>query len=209
LHILSNGRRFADGQLAAQLGAIGHHDLMMGIPVYADLAHVHDHVVQADGAFDETIRGILALKASRVRVEIRVVLQAQTVRRLPELAHFIARNLLFVDHVALMGLEPTGFARANMDSIWVDPLDYADQLREAVRILSDAGLRTSIYNSQLCVLSPEVRPFARRSISDWKQTYLPECETCEVRSDCAGFFATVTYASRGITPISRSLAPYA
>ncbi|WP_211207062.1 hypothetical protein [Novosphingobium nitrogenifigens] len=182
----------------------------MSIPVYADLAHVHDHAVQADGAFDETIHGILALKASRVRVEIRVVLQAQTVRRLPELAHFIARNLLFVDHVALMGLEPTGFARANMDSIWADPLDYADQLREAVRILSDAGLRTSIYNSQLCVLSPEVRPFARRSISDWKQTYLPECETCEVRSDCAGFFATVTYArSRGITPISRSLAPYA
>ncbi|QCI96349.1 MULTISPECIES: His-Xaa-Ser system radical SAM maturase HxsC [unclassified Novosphingobium] len=209
LHILSNGRRFADGRLAARLGAIGHHDLMMGIPVYADLAHVHDHVVQADGAFDETIRGILALKASRVRVEIRVVLLAQTVKRLPELARFIARNLLFVDHVALMGLEPTGFARANMASIWADPIDYADQLEEAVRVLSNAGIRTSVYNSQLCVLPASVRPFARRSISDWKQTYLPVCATCEVRNDCAGFFASVTYArSRGIKPLVSTPAAY-
>ncbi|OYU34830.1 His-Xaa-Ser system radical SAM maturase HxsC [Novosphingobium sp. PASSN1] len=202
LHVLSNGRRFADGAFAAKLGGIRHHDLMLGIPVYSDLAHLHDHVVQADGAYDETIRGILALKASGVRVEIRVVLQAQTVGRLPKLAQFIARNLLFVDHVALMGLEPTGFARANMESIWCDPVDYAEQLSSAVRTLSGAGIRTSIYNTQLCVIPPEIRSFARRSISDWKQTYLPECEGCEVKQECAGFFASVVHGrSRGIKPI--------
>jgi His-Xaa-Ser system radical SAM maturase HxsC len=194
LHILSNGRNFASGELAASLGAIGHHDLMLGIPVYSDVAHRHDHVVQADGAFDETIRGILALKASGVRVEIRVVLQTQTVDRLPQLARFIARNLLFVDHVALMGLEPTGFARANLTSIWTDPVDYMSQLGEAVALLSSAGLRTSIYNSQLCVLPKAVRPFARRSISDWKQTYLPECDGCKAKPNCAGFFASAKYA---------------
>ncbi|MEI6643688.1 MAG: His-Xaa-Ser system radical SAM maturase HxsC [Novosphingobium sp.] len=202
LHILSNGRRFSDGEFAAKLGAIGHHDLMMGIPVYSDLAHLHDHVVQADGAYDETIRGILALKASGVRVEIRVVLQAQTVGRLPHLAQFIARNLLFVDHVALMGLEPTGFARANMESIWCDPVDYAHQLSAAVKTLSGAGIRTSIYNSQLCVVPADIRPHARRSISDWKQTYLPECDGCEAKRECAGFFASVTHGrSRAIRPI--------
>lgn len=202
LHILSNGRRFSDGGFAAKLGAIGHHDLMMGIPVYSDVAHLHDHVVQADGAYDETIRGILALKASGVRVEIRVVLQAQTVGRLPQLAQFISRNLLFVDHVALMGLEPTGFARANMESIWCDPVDYADQLSAAVKTLAGAGIRTSIYNSQLCVVPAAIRPYARRSISDWKQTYLPECEGCVAKQECAGFFASVTHAqSRGISPI--------
>ena len=202
LHILSNGRSFSRGELAAQVAAIKHHDLMIGIPLYSDLAHRHDHVVQADGAYDETVRGILALKACGVRVEIRVVLQAQTVDRLPELARFISRNLLFVDHVALMGLEPTGFARANLQQIWADPIDYAPQLAEAIRILTDAGLRTSIYNSQLCVLPKALWPFARKSISDWKNEFIPECDGCTAKHICPGFFSSVRYAkSRAISPI--------
>lgn len=202
LHVLSNGRNFAAGSLARDLGKIQHHDLMMGIPVYSDVAHVHDYVVQADGAFDETIRGILALKHHGVRVEVRVVLQQQTVERLVPLARFLARNLLFVDHVALMGLELTGFARANLERIWVDPIDYQDQLVEAVAILDRAGLKTSIYNSQLCVLDPSLHSSARRSISDWKQEYMPECSGCEAKAQCGGFFATARLRySRAISPI--------
>jgi len=202
LHILSNGRNFASGMLARDLGAVKHHDLMLGIPVYADLAHIHDYVVQADGAFDQTLRGILALKAHGVRVEVRVVLQRQTVERLVPLARFLARNLLFVDHVALMGLELTGFARANLEKIWIDPADYQSDLVEAVGILERAGLKTSIYNSQVCVLDPVVRRFARRSISDWKQEYMPECSGCTAKSSCGGFFASgkLRY-SRAISPI--------
>lgn len=203
LHVLSNGRLFASGSLAADLGAIGHPDLMLGIPVYADLAHIHDYVVQADGAFDETVRGILALKSHGVRVEVRVVLQQQTVERLVPLARFLARNLLFVDHVALMGLELTGFARANLDRIWIDPADYQSELVEAVGILERAGLRTSIYNSQLCVLDPRIRNLARRSISDWKQEYMAECAGCDAQTECGGFFASAKLRfSRAIAPIA-------
>lgn len=207
LHVLSNGRNFAKGTLARDLAEVRHTDLMIGIPLYADLAHVHDHVVQADGAFDETIRGILALKANNVRVEIRVVLQQQTVARLVPLARFLARNLLFVDHVALMGLELAGFARANLERIWMDPADYQSELAEAVGILDRAGMQVSIYNSQLCVLEPSLRPFARRSISDWKQEYMPECGRCEAKAECGGFFASAKLRySRAIRPIIRRAA---
>lgn len=202
LHILSNGRSFSDEILACDLAAIRHPDMMMGIPVYGDLAHIHDHVVQADGAFDETIRGILNLKRHGVRVEIRVVLQQQTVPRLAALARFLARNLLFVDHVALMGLEMTGFARANLEQLWIDPADYQHELKEAVGILDRAGMKVSIYNSQLCVLDPALRPFARRSISDWKQEYMAECDGCTLIAECGGFFssAKIRY-SRAIRPV--------
>lgn len=202
LHILSNGRAFADEALARDVSAIGHHDLMLGIPVYSDLAHIHDHVVQADGAYDETIRGILNLKRHNVRVEIRIVLQQQTIPRLRELATFLARNLLFVDHVALMGLELAGFARANLDRIWIDPVDYQQELRDAVGILDRAHIRTSIYNSQLCLLDPSIRKFARRSISDWKQEYMPDCDGCVEKASCGGFFssAAIRYSDH-ITPI--------
>lgn len=203
LHILSNGRSFADEAFARDVSAIRHHDLMLGIPIYSDLAHIHDHVVQADGAFDETIRGILNLKRHNVRVEIRIVLQQQTIPRLRELATFLARNLLFVDHVALMGLELAGFARANLDQIWIDPIDYQSELRDAVGILDRAHIKTSVYNSQLCLLDPSIRKFARRSISDWKQEYMAECDGCSAKALCGGFFssAAIRYSDH-IAPIS-------
>jgi MoaA/NifB/PqqE/SkfB family radical SAM enzyme len=84
---------------------------------------LHDFVVQATGAFDQTLRGIMNLAINRVPVEIRVVVHKLTYERLPDLAGFIARNLPFVSHVALMGLEPTGFTKSNMEALWIDPVD--------------------------------------------------------------------------------------
>ena len=66
--------------------------------------------------FDETVLGVLKLKDKGQRVEIRVVLHAITAPRIVATCRWLARNLPFVDHVALMGLENTGFAIANDDA---------------------------------------------------------------------------------------------
>jgi len=190
IHILSNGRLFSDREFSKRYASIQHPDMMIGIPVYSDDARIHDYVVQARGAFDETIRGILNLKELGQRVEIRVVLHRQTVGRVPELAEFISRNLLFVDQVALMGLEITGFTRANFDDLWIDPKDYAEQLRKAVRILEAYRIPVSIYNHQLCTLDKSLWHHCRKSISDWKNEYLDVCNTCSVKSECGGFFSS-------------------
>ncbi len=192
LHILSNGRRFAEGGLARALAAARHPDLMVGIPLYSDLPEEHDYVVQARGAYTETIRGILALKAAGVRVEIRTVVHAQTFARLRQIADFLVRNLLFVDHVALMGLELMGFARSNLDELWIDPLEYQEQLAAAVTKLDRAGMAISIYNTPLCLLPEGLHRFARQSISDWKNAYPDECEGCTKKGTCAGFFTSST-----------------
>lgn len=190
IHILSNGRLFSNENFVRTYAEIQHPDMMIGIPIYSDVSDVHDYVVQADGAFDETIRGILNLKRHRQKVEIRVVVHQQTYARLPQLAEFIARNLTFVDHVALMGLEITGFTRANLEQLWIDPLDYQPQLYRAVTLLADHRINVSIYNHQLCLLDRRLWPFARKSISDWKNEYMPECEGCRERNNCGGFFAS-------------------
>ncbi|MGN6108233.1 MAG: His-Xaa-Ser system radical SAM maturase HxsC [Kofleriaceae bacterium] len=204
LHVLSNGRSFKNAQLARSLAGVGHPDLMIGIPLYADVPEIHDYVVQARGAFDETIRGILNLKQCGVRVELRFVIHADTYDGLSRFARFVARNLLFVDHVALMGLELMGFARSNLDALWIDPLDYQGELREAVEILDRAGVAVSIYNHQLCVLDPELHRFARASISDWKNTYASECDACALRSECGGFFSSSSLRrSRGIAAVTK------
>lgn len=81
LHILSNGRAFSDAAFAEKFVSTSHPDLMLGIPIYSDLSEIHDYVVQADGAFDETIRGVLNLKRFKQKVEIRVVIHKQTYER--------------------------------------------------------------------------------------------------------------------------------
>jgi His-Xaa-Ser system radical SAM maturase HxsC len=202
VHILSNGRRFSDPGLARELARVRHPDLMVGIPLYSDLAEEHDYVVQARGAFSETIRGILNLKRLGVRVEVRFVIHAETHERLPEFARFLARNLLFVDHVALMGLELVGFAKTNLDTLWVDPLDYQGALVEAVETLGTAGMSVSIYNHQLCVLDQRLHRYARKSISDWKNAYFDECNGCALQASCGGFFASSNIRrSRGISTV--------
>lgn len=199
VHVLTNGRRFCEPSFARAVADVQHPDLMLGIPLYSDLPEEHDYVVQAKGAFEETMRGILNLKRKRVRVEIRFVIHRDTVERLPDFARFITRNLTFVDHVALMGLELAGFARLNLESLWIDPLDYQRPLREAVQMLDRAGMAVSIYNHQLCTLDPKLYPFARKSISDWKNEYSPECDACTLKNECGGFFASSSLRrSRGI-----------
>ena len=190
LHILSNGRSFSDREFARKYAAVGHPDVMVGIPVYSVDPARHDYVVQAKGAFDETIRGILNLKELGQRVEIRVVVHKQTCDGLPALAEFITRNLLFVDQVALMGLEMTGFTRANLDSLWIDPIEYKDKLSEAVQILNSYRVPVSVYNHPLCLLNPDVEEAYVRSISDWKNEYAPECQGCVRKHECGGFFSS-------------------
>jgi His-Xaa-Ser system radical SAM maturase HxsC len=193
IHVLSNGTRFADPEFAAAWGAIDNPNMMVGIPIYGAEPARHDYVVQSAGAFNQTIPGILNLAQVGARIEIRVVLHKQTAPALPEIAEFIARNLPFVDQVALMGLEMIGLARANIPELWIDPTEYAKELVEAVTILDRSRIHTMIYNHQLCLLPRELWPWAVRSISDWKNEYHPECGQCGVRDQCGGFFFSAKY----------------
>ena len=111
---------------------------------------------------------------------------AKNVYHLPQ-----SHNSMVSRYGVLMGLENIGYAPRNMDKLWIDPHDYQDQLESAVEILS-TRMNVSIYNHQLCVLRRPLWKFARKSISDWKNIYLEECQTCGVREQCGGFFQWAT-----------------
>jgi len=197
LDVLTNGRLLSYLQYAQKIADVKHPELVLCVPLYSDVDTLHDFVVQAKGAFDQTTRGIMNLARVGIATEIRVVLHKQTYARLPQLAEFIARNFPFVAHVALMGLEMTGFTKANLEALWIDPVDYRAELSEAVEILDWAGLRTSIYNHQLCLLPEHLWRFSRQSISDWKNIYMPECDGCSKMKECGGFFASATLRYSG------------
>jgi His-Xaa-Ser system radical SAM maturase HxsC len=203
LHILTNGRQLKFLPFTQDISEVGHPDLVFGIPLYSDLSHEHDFVVQAHGAFDETVHGILNAARCALRVELRIVVTKVNFEWLPRLSRFIARNFPFVCNVAFMGLEPTGFAKGNLHDVWIDPVDYDAQLGEAVQELKWHQVPVSIYNHQLCTLSPGLWGDAQQSISDWKNIFLPQCHNCAVRHRCCGFFASGTEIhSRAIKPFA-------
>ena len=188
LHLLSNGRMFNYLTFCQSVQDTANSDLMVGVSLYSDVPYVHNFMVQSPGAFDQSIRGLINMKRCGLRVEIRVVLCRQTTERLPQLARFIARNLCFADHVAFMGLELVGQAKRNEDALWVVPGTYQTALSSAVDQMTCHHIPVSVYNQPLCLLTKEVRPFARKSITDWKAEFYGVCRQCSLREECGGVF---------------------
>lgn len=205
LHVLTNGRAF-ESRAFTSLFARTEKQIVWAVPLYADTAAAHDYIVQSSGAFEETVHGIYNLAEAGHSIEIRCVISRQNFGRLRSLAEFIARILPFVRHVAFMGLEPMGYARVNRAALWIDPADYRDALRKSVLHLHIRDIPVSIYNLPLCTLREELWPFARQSISDWKNVFAPECTGCTVKGQCSGFFrsASADWRSRDFGPVHAS-----
>jgi His-Xaa-Ser system radical SAM maturase HxsC len=188
VHVLTNGRTFAWNHTAEKLGELNYQRLMLGIPVYSDYYQIHDYIVQSENAFYQTILGLHNLARYNQRLEIRVVLHKLSYSRLPKLAKYIFKNLPFVEHITFMGLEYIGYTPHNIEKLWIDPYDYQNELSEAVEFLAGQGMHVSIYNTPLCVLPEKLWPYARKSISDWKNDYLEECQSCSKINECGGLF---------------------
>lgn len=106
------------------------------------------------------------------------------------MADFIQKNLPFVAWTAFMAMEHIGHAVSNERNIWIEPIDYADKLTEAVLTLAQWRKEVAVYNVPLCLIPESIHPYAPKSISDWKNKYLPECDHCSLKSNCCGLFAT-------------------
>ena len=118
------------------------------------------------------------------------------------MAEYIFKNLPFVSWTAFMGMERTGLSVRNAEKIWVEPMEYANMLRDAVKALDDWHMDVAIYNIPLCLLSRDCWPFAKQSISDWKTTFVECCNTCAVKELCCGHFGTSAKIYECVKPIN-------
>ena len=202
IHILTNGRRFAWKDFPELISRIENPRMVFGVPLYSDYYQQHDFIVQSKNAFDQTMLGFHNMARYGLRLELRIVLHKQSYERLPKLAKYIFMNLPFIEHVAFMGLEYTGYVSGNSNLLWMEPHEYENQLEEAVLLLNSLGMTVSIYNLPLCLLKNSIRKFARKSISDWKQEYQDECINCQLLDKCGGVFTTSRRKYRHIQAVS-------
>ena len=202
IQILSNGRQFADGAYAEKLAQVSEGMVIVGVPFHSDSPIIHDRIAGAKNAYNQTLFGLYNLAANDINIELRIVLTKQNFQRLPQMARFISKNLAFVSTVAFMAMEDIGYTIKNRNLIWIEPLDYMPQLQQAVQYLAQLEFDVSLFNLPLCLLPESLRPFAKQSISDWKNKYLPICGTCALKSSCCGLFATSKSIYKGISPIT-------
>jgi len=191
IDVLSNGRLQALPDYFELLSKVDDPSrIVFAIPLYSDYYRDHDHIVQAKDAFYQTILGIHNLATLNFRIEIRVVLHKLSLPRLDKLASYIHRNFPFVWHITFMGLEIIGYTKANKDQLLIDSQEYLNsKLSGAVNVLKPWNYSISIYNTPYCFLDENLRPYARQSISDWKNSFHVDCENCDLKDSCAGFFS--------------------
>lgn len=201
IHILTNGRYFADISYTQSFAALGIDKLLLGVSIHSDYSRDHDLISQAFGSYNETMKGLYNLARYDLNIELRIVINKINYKRLPNVANYIYKNLPFVKYVSFMGLEDTGYAIKNHDIIWIDPADYQNELEKAVIGLADWGMNVSILNLPHCLLKRTLYGFARKSISDWKVKYIACCEVCTMKNECCGLFSTSRKLSEKLAAI--------
>ena len=197
MEVLTNGRLLSEQAVVDTVLSSLRPGAAWLVPLYGHADFIHDFVVQSPGAFEQTIAGLLNLQEHRQIIQLRIVLIKPVLQVLEQLVAFIGRNLPFVREVALMACEPTGFALANRDFCEFDLGEWGRTLERSAAILHRYDVPFLFMNTPLCALPRSLRMHAHRSISDWKNTYHPECGPCAVRSDCSGLF---TWADKNWLP---------
>lgn len=179
--------------------------LVIGVPLHSDISDVHDVITQRKGSFAQTIRGLYNLSLYKnLSIEIRIVAQKANISRLKDIILFVGRYLTFISHVTIMQMEPEGFAREHWNDLWVDPIEYQNELIAAVEMAEMIDIPVRLYNYQQCILPEGIRKYTYQSISDWKNIYNSKCKMCPKKEYCTGFFKsqdTDKYYSKFISPI--------
>lgn len=191
LQLLSNARILANYDKTAELASVAEGKLLVCVPLYADVYHIHDAITEVRGSYYEALAGLKNLARTSLNIEVRVVISRQNYTRLPQLANFIYRNLPFVSHVALMGIEMVGHAARHKKDLWVSPSKYMPYLEEAVHMFDQRDMLSSIYNHPLCLVPECIQNHLCKSISEWKVVYPSPCINCSKRADCPGCFFSV------------------
>ncbi|WP_338666811.1 His-Xaa-Ser system radical SAM maturase HxsC [Pseudodesulfovibrio methanolicus] len=187
--VLTNGKTFSDFDFAKSVAELNT-GALFAVSLHADIDSLHDLIVGSENSFQKTQSGLYNLARLCLPVEIRIVVSRINYSRLRSLAEYIFRNYPFSFHVAFMALEVTGLAVSNFERVWIDPVDYKMELEAALHELNRRGMRVSAYNHPLCLIHKRAWRYARKSISAWKNSYLPKCSSCSVLQQCCGVFTT-------------------
>jgi len=204
LHILSNGRAFKDIEFTDSFKeAISKRELEVGIPLYSTSGDVHDYLVNSQGAWSDTIKGLINAGNKGISIELRLIPTQHNFNELSAIIEMALTCFNSISRISIMNLEQTGWAKKNWQDLYLKPECYHEELIKACGLGERFGVEISLFNYPLCHIPDELYKYAKKSISDWKNTYPSLCEYCNIKSDCGGFFTSIR--NMEVTPKGRIL----
>lgn len=191
-HLLTHGRIFSNISKCRELQTTGSlKNLLIGIPLHGHTAELHDKISGVKGSFDETVSGLLNLAFCGAKLEVRIVVNRENYRSISSIIEFVrARLRTSGTLVAVMQLEPAGWAKNRYDELYVSADEQSDHIDKAINTSIKHGNDIVLFNYPLCHLSPLARQYAAKSISDWKNYFPTDCDMCTLRTTCGGFFSS-------------------
>ena len=188
--LLSNGRILSNINYTHKLKESIPENIRVAIPLYADNPTLHDKITRAKGSFDQSIEGIRNLLDNEIDVEIRIVVTKMNYKYLNDISTFIVNKFPNVKMVNIMALEMTGNALLNKEKTWIDFDEFKEELYKACLTIIKNGIIANLYNFPLCQIDERLYSIAHKSISDYKIKFKDECNKCNAKNNCGGFFSS-------------------
>lgn len=195
VHILTNGRTFSYSGFYEEYKKVRPYNTLLGIPLHAGNAALHDTISDCSGSFDQTVAGLDLLYSRHEFIELRIVASALNAEELPELANFIGNRYPAVDHVSIMGLEMMGNAMLHRERVWIPFDKLMPWVLKATDILLSKGVSVQLFNFPLCYIPERYEALYRKSITPSKVEYMEDCEKCTRKNECGGFFRSTKVMS--------------
>ena len=191
-HVLTHGRIMSREDRIHEMQEQGITDsVLFGIPIHGANAKAHDAVTGAEGSWNETMQGLINLRHINAALEIRVIITEQILDGLDALLALLHSSLGASGYkIALMRLEPTGWAKGHLNLLRPSITREATIIDYVTLNAKVRGQEISLYNYPLCLISETSQRFACKSISDWKNVFPTKCKDCSLRQQCSGLFAS-------------------
>lgn len=201
--LLTNGRSLSDKWLFTQVCERHPANFRVAIPIHAASDALHDYITRAAGSFEQTMLALNRLMNSDIKVEIRIVVTKTNCDNLLDIAKLINKNFHRVFCINFIALEPRGNCALNFDSVYIDHRNSFLKSKSAIEYLIMHGYDVGLYNYPLCAVDKDFWPIAAKSISQYKNVYHKNCDVCNVKTICGGFFtATLSIAHPTVYPIT-------
>lgn len=188
--LLTNGRRLSQEGFARRLLRLAGSPLTVALPLHGAAPRAHDAVTRAPGSFLQTLQGLgnlLRLRGPGQEVEIRLVLHRKTAGGIGTLlglllGAFPARG---PNRVCLVHFEVEGQAERHFGALRLSLTRCVASLLPSLPLLRRFP-EFRLYHFPLCVLPPDLRSHAWKSLPGKEVRYLRKCRPCLCRSACPG-----------------------
>ena len=188
--LLSNGRRFADGDFTRRFLKIAKPPFSVAVPVHGASARTHDRVAGVKGVFKSTMLGLdnlYAGLAARGGLEIRIVLHRLNIGEFGKILALLLER--FPDagryRVVVIHYEIEGMSSENHERLSLKLSESAKVINAAAPLIERfPDLR--LYHFPLCLAGAGLRDRCWITLPKEDRVYTGKCAKCGARKKCLG-----------------------